>query len=144
MHPGSGTGQCDGRHRYGQERGRMCTQRAAVTAEGRDLNAATSLNFITPWNRRTHHMPKASSHHVLPGIAASRTLLCKEHGWGQIPKSSKGAGQGDTELRVSATKGGCEIGGATALRGEMPSPAPFPRQHQLGNVLTVSSFSRLL
>lgn len=68
------------------------------------------------------------------GIPGQRTTLR------QTPKSSKGAGKGGAELRASATKGGCEIGGAVAQRGEIPSPAPFPRQHQLGNVYQAHHF----
>lgn len=70
--------------------------------------------------------PVEAQHTAVPRSLIPPWNCSQGHSWaknitGDTPKSSEGAGRGDTEVRASATKGGCETGGAMAQRGEMPS-----------------------
>lgn len=114
-----------------ETQGGMCMKRASVTTGmRREYYQGTELHYpVQPWHtsraQKPHHAAcqRAASPAALIalGIAASLTLLCKEQDhWRQVPKSSKGAGKEDTDLRASAIKGDFETVGAMARRGERP------------------------
>lgn len=92
-----------------------------------------------PWQASRAHKPhhaacqRAASPVALIelGIIASLTLLREEQDhWRQTPKSSKGGGKEDIDLRASAMKGGFESEGALTQREE---------RHDADSLLALSS-----